>query len=340
MLCLALGPVLHLGLENPLCLYYPHRRCGGATILAVLVLIETMNTPRPRSTVTFGNRTGLAWREFNSMVPTPPPEVPAEPSDITPVVETSGLGDLDDVTPVVAPRLKTASLGEAPAPAAVAPVVLPPPANPTPTGKGKALLLIAAGLALGALIGLLVYLPAKPKERPRPVPVAAPPVRPAEVVQPIEQDIPTIPTEAPPPSETKSHIEITVQPTDAVLSMDKHATAGSLIKLDVPPSRTPHVVQAAAPGYLTFKKTISYAEDVFLEIKLEKAQPRERSVAQHRPSPPIEAQPRGNEPKPSAQGKPRPALSSPDVEDFGMDLEHPNTKRPTKTMDETDPYYP
>jgi hypothetical protein len=273
------------------------------------------------------------------MLPTPPPEVPVAPGDNTPIVETSGLGHLDDVTPVVSPSFKSAPRGETPA--AAPPAVLPPLTNPPPAGKGKALVLIAGGLALGALVGVLFYLPAKPAPRPRPIPVAAPtvaaPTVPSEVVPPIEQGIPT---EAPRPSKTKSHIEITVQPVDAVLSVDKHVAGGNLIKMDTPLSRTLHVVHASAPGYLTFKKTISYAKDVSLDIKLEKTQRLARAVARESPSPPIEVQPRGNEPKAGVQGKPEVAPSSPEVEDFGMDLKRPNTKRPTKTMDETDPYSP
>jgi len=142
------------------------------------------------------------------------------------------------------------------------------------------------------------------------------------------------------PSRTKSHIEITVQPADAVLSVDKHVAGGNLVKMDISPSHTLHVVHASASGYVAFKKTISYAKDVFLDIKLEKTQPLVRAVARDRPSPPFEAEPRGNEAKAIAPVRPSVAPASPDVEDFGMDLKRPNTNRPTKKMDETDPYSP
>lgn len=145
------------------------------------------------------------------------------------------------------------------------------------------------------------------------------------------------------------HIQITVQPAEASLYLDNRVAGGNLIKLDVQRSQSSHVVQAKAPGHVPFKKTINFANDVYLDIKLEKVEPpasvrvKSHSLQVAAQPPKVDTDPR-DEPKldqkvdPKIDGKMAPAVAP--VEDFGMTLQRPNTRRPTKKIDETDPYAP
>jgi hypothetical protein len=175
--------------------------------------------------------------------------------------------------------------------------------------------------------------PVKPEVTPWPNPVV-------ERVFPTEAQpgTPATPTEAFQPA--RRHVEITVQPAKASLSLDKHAAEGNQIKMDVPQSLTLHMVQATAPGHIPFKKTVSYANDVYLEIKLEKSEAPPQHLAAKVLSPQVTAPQRGNDTKLEVKGEPRVAPSGPAVEEFGMNLERPTPKRSTKKMDETDPYAP
>jgi len=345
-----------------------------------------MNTPRPPTTPT--NRTGLAWREFNALPPTPPPEVVASPSEgtsdeevhddldtpvLSPVLDDSSLGPLDDVTPIVQPNLRSATfVGQ---PSTVAPSATPsatppkvpvsgapsliagapsPIASPPPPATSKALLILAGAVALGAVAGFFVFLPSnKTRKEPRPVVVVATAVAPAKPEPPpppIHVAEPVVPTEVAQPAEPvapeanplppQSHVEITVQPADAVLSVDKKVVEGNPFKLDVPKRKTLHVVQAIAPGYHPFKKAVSYSNDVILDIQLERVEaPAPRVAVKAAASPPV-APPRKIETNTEVKLEPRVAPPVPSVEDFGMNLERPITKRPTKKIDETDPYAP
>jgi hypothetical protein len=233
--------------------------------------------------------------------------------------------------------------------------VIQPVASPQALGRSKALLIVAGAVVTGALAGAIVFFPGtktsgkksspvsgiptsmtavKPEVTPWPDPVVER-VFPSEAAQP---GAPAVSAEASQPA--KRHIEITVQPARASLSLDKRAAEGNQIKMDVPPSRILHMVQATAPGHIPFKKTISYADDVYLQIKLEKVEAPTQNIAATMLSPQVAAQPRGNDTKPDMKGEPRVAPSAPAVEEFGMNLEHPITRHSTKKMDETDPYAP
>jgi hypothetical protein len=266
---------------------------------------------------------------------------------------TRSLDPVDDVTPVVPPRFATPPTGT---PAIVAsPAVIQPAASPQALGRSKALLIVAGAVVTGALAGAIVFFPGaktfgKKSSPVSVIPTAVTPVKPevtpwpnpvVERVFPSEAappGAPAVPTEA--SQSAKRHIEITVQPAKASLSLDKRAAEGNQIKMDVSPSRILHMVQATAPGHIPFKKTISYADDVYLEIKLEKAEAPIQHVAAPILSPQVAAQPHGSDPKPDVKGEPRVAPSAPAVEEFGMNLEHPMTRHSTKKMDETDPYAP
>ena len=305
------------------------------------------------------------------MAPTPSPEVTASPpyahpgeaapEDSTPVVETVLRAPLDDVTPVVPPPLMIPPFQETPVVAS--PAVIQPVASLPKPSRGKALKIVAAAVVTGAVAGALVFFPLSktPGNSPSPVtvfPAAMPPVKPEVTPWPNPTAERVFPTQATPPgapaipTETfqpaKRHIEITVQPAKASLSLDKYAAEGNQIKLDVPESRTLHMVQATAPGHIPFKKTVSYANDVYLDIKLEKSEAPTEPVEAKVTSPQVAArqhgqqhgQPHGNDPRPEAKSEPRVAPSGAAVEEFGMNLERPTIKRSTKKMDETDPYAP
>jgi hypothetical protein len=133
------------------------------------------------------------------------------------------------------------------------------------------------------------------------------------------------------PQLDKRHVEITVQPAAASLFLDNRPVGGNLLKIEVPSARMPHVVQARAPGYVPFRKTINFATDVYLDIRLEKVDSPSPSA---RPKPPLATM--ATQPSVAAKATP----SAPSSEDFGMNLQHPPTRRSTKRIDETDPYGP
>ena len=235
-------------------------------------------------------------------------------------------------------------------------VAIPPSpiANPHPSTSSKAFVILAGAVALGAVAGFFVFLPGtRTRKEPKSVVVVATAVAPSKQEEP-PQPIPTaelaVPSEVAPPTDpvfpdknplpAKSRVEITVQPADAVLSVDKRVVEGNQFRLDAPKKKTLHVVQALASGYIPFKRTISYANDVFLDIQLTKAQSPASRAAAKAPASPVTAQPRKTEANVEEKFEPRVAPPSPSVEDFGMNLERPNIKRPTKKIDETDPYAP
>lgn len=217
------------------------------------------------------------------------------------------------------------------------------------TGRG---FVVAGAVAVAIVAGLFVFFPRGKGKRTLPPPPPA--VSTSPVAAPVApQEIPTEVAEAPgpavavprpdPPATGKRRIEITVQPAEASLLLDNRLAGGNAIKMDVPKAKTPHVVQARAPGYAPFKKIITYANDIYLDIKLEKieastAQPRTRAYSPTAASrEPKETKPEVREVK--NDPKPTPAAVAP-VEDFGMTLQRPATRRPTKRIDETDPYVP
>lgn len=215
---------------------------------------------------------------------------------------------------------------------------------------------VAGAAAVLVVAGLFVFFPRGKSKRPLPPPAPVAPAAPSPATASAQETPPIDTVEEPavaparpevPPS-GKRHVEITVQPAEASLFLDNRMAGGNAIKMDVAKAKTVHVVQAKAPGYATFKKTISYANDTYLDIKLEKvevAQPRIKA----RPTPTAvtkEAKPEVKEVKEPKEVKevrsetrPAPAAAAP-VEDFGMTLQRPAPRRPTKRIDETDPYAP
>ncbi len=103
------------------------------------------------------------------------------------------------------------------------------------------------------------------------------------------------------------------------------------MKADVPRDQRPHVIKASAPGYEAFKKVISFANDVYLEIELKRKTGSVRWGAKSHAS----------EPLPNETSKTETAPAMKQTEEAGMTLGHPKAKRPAKKgIDEKDPYVP
>jgi hypothetical protein len=184
--------------------------------------------------------------------------------------------------------------------------------------------LIVGAAVVGGLGGLLLPhpkgKPAKPDQS-----VVAPPAVPETPEQVHPQPEIAAPTGS--AKSTVSHIDITVLPTGGSLFLDDKQVNGNAIHLTVPRSNTLHVVQAKVAGYVPFKRNITYASDVNLTIRL----PREPEiVATKSPAPPVIAQP------PRVEVKAPPV--APPTEEFGMDMQRPPIKRPSRRVDENDPY--
>ncbi len=106
--------------------------------------------------------------------------------------------------------------------------------------------------------------------------------------------------------------------------LDGIAAGGNRIRAEVARAEARHVVEAAAAGYEPFKKTISFATDVYLDIELK------------RKPVPVHGSTRGRTPQAPSEAK----RSQAPAEDFGVTLERPAPRRPTKKIDEKDPYAP
>jgi hypothetical protein len=221
----------------------------------------------------------------------------------------------------------------------------PPPLNPSPSkttqvssptdvhlepsAKRKWLMVIVGAAVLGGLGGfLLPRRGGKPEAQPVPgpaIPIPAVPGVPEEGTLGKPEVATANPEDHGKPA--VSHIEITVLPAESLLSLDDRTFGGNSIRMNVPRSRTFHLVQARAPGYVPFKRSISFASDVELTIKLS-PQP---EPAPERPT----AAQAGAQPR--VEVKTTPTVPA---EDFGMTLQPPARRRPTVKMDESDPYVP
>ncbi|HEX7505578.1 MAG TPA: hypothetical protein VF550_02320 [Polyangia bacterium] len=132
-----------------------------------------------------------------------------------------------------------------------------------------------------------------------------------------------------PPVQT-IRLDIKVEPTEAVLTLDKHVAAGNRLQAEVPKDRSIHVVRASAPGFIPFNQIVTFSSDVHLDIELHRARPPVHGAAKPHPAQ-IESTP-----KIEFKTAPQP---SPD-EEPGMKLERPAAQRAAKHIDERDPYLP
>jgi hypothetical protein len=198
-----------------------------------------------------------------------------------------------------------------------------PPGNQAPSPapakqKHKGLIVIAAVMVCGVVGNVALWR----KSRERAMPTQA-------MALPAEEHAPTLSArEAPPvpgalaptiaPLPEGCHVEITVQEAGAQLVLDGNVAAGNQIKLDVPKDDKLHLVEASAPGFLPFKRQVSFARDVFLTIALQKQ--------------------RGSAPKRELTAGVK--LDGKHADDQGMSSRSNVAKRPASKIDEDDPYAP
>lgn len=190
---------------------------------------------------------------------------------------------------------------------------------PTPAKqKHKGLIVIAAVMVCGVVGNVALW--RKSRDRANPAQVSAlayekhAPVPSAREAAPVPSVL--APTIAPLPE--GCHVEITVQEAGAQLVLDGNVAAGNQIKLDVPRDDKPHLVEASAPGFLPFKRTVSFSQDVFLTISLQRQ--------------------RGSAPKRDVTAGVK--LDGKHADDQGMSSRSNAAKRPASKIDEDDPYAP
>lgn len=182
--------------------------------------------------------------------------------------------------------------------------------------KHKGLMVIAAVMVCGVVGNVALWRKSSARVQPaeavslsaegRTNPLSAREVAPVPALLP--------PTIAPLPA--PCHLEITVEEPEAKLVLDGQVAPGNQIKLDVPKDDQLHLVEASAPGFLPFKRSISFSQDVFLNIALQKARaPSKRDVT-------AGVKPEGKH-----------------ADDQGTSSRS-NAKRPASQIDEDDPYAP
>ena len=221
-----------------------------------------MSTPSPLPAAPRINRTGLAWREFNSLPATPPPGTDPEG-------------------------------------------VHPPVLNRPVHSKARVLSVVAGAFAVGVVAGLFVFYPRSKARGKAPlarsvIATAAVPTKPEEAARTKPVVLPVvplaIPTDVPEPAEAP--IEIAAQREEIPRPVHKNA---------------------------------------YLDAKPKKAErPGAPHVGPKSRGPQVAAPPPPNDTK----ADPKEAPSATPVEDFGMSLRRPTTSRPTRKIDETDPYAP
>jgi hypothetical protein len=203
----------------------------------------------------------------------------------------------------------------------------PPPIAPSGTKSAKlAIRVDTKRLTLigGAVFGLVVGTAGMWKVLSRPSPAAP---TPAVAATPAQPPSPAAPPPNPAPAAT-CHLDISVQPAEATLVLDGTTAGGNRIRGERPKDQKRHLVEAWAPGYEPFKKTVSFTTDVYLDIELRRQPGPAKS--------PTRARAPQSVPKPKGEAR---GAQDP-VEDFGMNLERPAPRRPAKKIDEKDPYSP
>jgi hypothetical protein len=193
--------------------------------------------------------------------------------------------------------------------------------------------LLLAGIAAFALAAGAVALwktsrnPVSMTPSPAPASAAVPPAP-----TPSAPAFPSTPTPVVPAAPAElSHIDISVRPAEATLVLDTDTAGGNRIKAEFAKDQRQHVVMASAPGYETFKKVISFANDVYLEIELKKKPGSVRRGAKPHASPSLT----------KATGKADTTPAANQGEEGGATLGPSEARRPAKkSIDEKDPYLP
>jgi hypothetical protein len=156
----------------------------------------------------------------------------------------------------------------------------------------------------------LVQQPPQPTREPAPLPVLPPP------------QIAPLPD--------RCRVEITVQDAEARLVLDGNLAGGNQIKLDVPKEDKVHLVEASAPGFIPFTRSVNFSQDVYLTISLEKERPPGHPISKDRPTRTATKAVATSRVKPDAKR----------ADDIGIASRPTGTKRATSKIDEDDPYAP
>ena len=186
-------------------------------------------------------------------------------------------------------------------------------------GRRKGLAVIGIIVVAGVLGNVALWRSSEARPSPPALPVTAA-VSPQVIVAEPEQrhEAPAtaaaVPEIAPLPE--MAHVEIKVHQPQANLVLDGRSAGANQLKVEVPKDDGEHEIMASAPGYLPFKRTVSFAQDILLAIDLQKMRA-------------------GALPRRKAEVK----NSSKRTDDSGMSP-RPAAKRPMSNIDESDPYAP
>lgn len=202
-----------------------------------------------------------------------------------------------------------------------------------PPNKHKGLLVIAA-VMIGGVAGNVVLWNRSNDRQPRPASPAASsvPSLVQQTPQPTREPaaLPVLPPPQIAPLPDRCRVEITVQDAEARLALDGNLAGGNQIKLDVPKEDKVHIVEASAPGFIPFTRSVNFSQDVYLTISLEKERPPGHPISKDRPARAATRAVATSRVKPDAKR----------ADDIGIASRPTGTKRATSKIDEDDPYAP
>jgi hypothetical protein len=138
----------------------------------------------------------------------------------------------------------------------------------------------------------------------------------------------TVPIVEPLPD--RRHSEARGKPADEDLALDGIAARGGTKKLDIAKDQQRHVVEASAAEPIVSSKSVELSQDTDLKIGAQKEHPSPRPASAARSSQ------AAMKPKQNVKVKSSPKSG----DEFGMDLRTTTARRPTTTIDESDPYSP
>lgn len=189
--------------------------------------------------------------------------------------------------------------------------------------KHKGLIVIAVVMVCGVVGNIALW--RKINDRPKPTqPVALSLPVGGQEPSTLPREAPAVPAPLAPtiaPLPEPCHVEITVQEAGAQLVLDGTPAEGNQIKLDVPKDDKPHLVEASAPGFVPFKRSVSFSTNVFLTISLQKARPSAAGAAKRDVTAGV---------KPDGKH----------ADEQGVSSRSNAVKRPASKIDEDDPYAP
>jgi len=206
-------------------------------------------------------------------------------------------------------------------------------ADGPPKPKKHGLIVVAFVIVAGVAVDVFLWKMTEQSSAETASPAAGPDV-PASAQELVGKATarPAVPIIAPLPA--LSHIEISVLAENAELMLDGNAVEGNKLELDVPTDQVPHALEVSAPGFAPLKRMVSFAKDLYLVIELQRAAPSRPVAASPSPAPAVAAKPA----KPQKTGRARTPTEPTD--EFGSPFAPTPPKRPTTTIDETDPYAP